>query len=82
MILNTLILANPWLDKSENAHFLLLQNLAIIGGLFYLLGEPTSACNKSDPVAKKVSAQNTHDTSSVTTKDTNKDKNANKKKKN
>lgn len=39
VIINTLLLANPYLDKSENAHFLLLQNFAIIGGLFYLLGE-------------------------------------------
>ena len=39
VVLNTLIMSNPYVDKSESVHFLLLQNLAIIGGLLFLQGE-------------------------------------------
>ena len=38
MILNTAILTNPLLDNSEQTMHLMLQNVAILGGLFYLLG--------------------------------------------
>lgn len=79
VVLNTLILANPYLDKSENSHFLLLQNLAIIGGLFYLLGQDNQSCPVKKSVEKTLSDPATLNTSSSST--TGKDSKRDKKKK-
>ena len=75
--MNTLLLANPYLDKSENAHFLLLQNLAIIGGLFYLLGEEPIVSAKKVPQAKPEPTSNetlTNSSSNAAGKEAKKDK--------